>query len=556
MLKLFSAAALLGAAFAQNSSALPTVDLGYEIYRAATFNNTGGFYNFSNIRYAAPPVGDLRFAPPQAPAENRSSINTGSISRICPQAGPAWSAQATQFLTSVILGASYNTSTNYVPPGANSSSPVPAADPRESEDCLFLDVFVPEDVLAKAGKGYGAPVLVWIYGGGYTGGNKNNNPAGLIAASGNSTNGDVIYVSLNYRLGALGWQAGPSYQAEGGVSNLGLYDQRFALEWVQEYIHLFGGDKNRVTVFGESAGGGSIMHQITAYGGLKGKVPFQQAIPQSPGWQPVQSNVQLEDTYRKFLNLTNTTSLAELRALPSEVIMRANAQQVAYDTAWGQFAYGPSVDGNFVPLQPGQLLAQGRFDKDVNVMVGHNANEGPLFTAPSIQSDAALRRQLNTAYPHMPNSSVDYITNVLYPSVFDGSQPYTTQYQRASLIISEGVFTCNTYYLSKAYNNETYSYLFAVPPAFHGFDIAFTYFTGGATSLLPTGVTNRTVAIALQEFITSFAEDGVPEAPGITKFDMYGENASVLRLNITGIDEIRDSNANARCDWWQLALVS
>lgn len=91
------------------------------------------------------------------------------VNRICPQASPAWEALATPFLTSLILGTQYNTSNVYVPPGANASSAVPAADPRESEDCLFLDVFVPEDVLAKAGKGYGAAVLVWIYGGGYTG---------------------------------------------------------------------------------------------------------------------------------------------------------------------------------------------------------------------------------------------------------------------------------------------------------------------------------------------------------------------------------------------------
>lgn len=137
--------------------------------------------------------------------------------------------------------------TTYTAPRANASSPVPTPDPRESEDCLFLDVFVPEDILNNVGKGYGAPVLVWIYGGGYTAGSKNNNPAGLLAASGNSTNGDIIYVSINYRLGALGWSSGPSYNEEGGVSNLGLYDQRFALEWVQNNIHLFGGDKNRVS---------------------------------------------------------------------------------------------------------------------------------------------------------------------------------------------------------------------------------------------------------------------------------------------------------------------
>jgi acetylcholinesterase len=119
------------------------------------------------------------------------------------------------------------------------------------------------------------------------------------------------------------------------------------------------------------------------------------------------------------------------------------------------------------------------------------------------------------------------------------------------LIISEGIFTCNTNYLSTAYGNQTYSYLFAVPPAIHGLDIGYTYFTGGAASVT---VSNRTIAIALQEFITSFAENGKPAADGIRSFDMYGPNASVLRLNVTGIDQVRDSNANARCAWWQKAL--
>lgn len=548
MLRVLGTAALAGAVYAQNSS-LPTVDLGYEIYRAASFNSTGGFYSFSNIRYAAPPTGDLRFAAPVAPAVNRSSINNGDVSRICPQASPAWGEAATTFLASVLLGSPANIS--YTPPGANSSSPVPERDPKENEDCLFLDVVVPQDVLSKAGKGYGAPVLVWIYGGGYTGGNKNYNPAGLLAASNSTSNGDIIYVSLNYRLGAFGWQSGPSFQAEGGVPNVGLYDQRFALEWIQDNIHLFGGDKNRVTVFGESAGGGSIMHQITAFGGLKGKAPFQQAVPQSPGWAPTTSYVQQEDTYQKFLNLTGTKSLAELRALPSEDLLRANAQQVAYDAAWGTFVYGPTVDGNIAPQLPGQLLAQGRFDKDVRVMVGHNANEGAYFTAP-ITTEDGFMKQLRTAYPYTPQQSLDFIAEELYPAVFDGSYPYTNQFGRASLIIAEGVFTCNTEYLSRAYGNETYSYLFAVPPALHGFDVPFTYFDGGALS---SSVTNRTVAIALQEFIANFAKDGRPEADGIPQFNMYGDDASVLKLNVTGISEVRDSNANARCAWWQKGLL-
>lgn len=477
-----------------------------------------------------------------------------TLHRICPQASPGWYPGAAKVVTSLVLGAPLPNITYAITP-ANASSPVPPRDPRESEDCLFLDVFVPENILNKAGKGYGAPVLVWIYGGGYTAGNKNGNPAGLLAASGNATRGDIIYVAMNYRVGAFGFQAGPSFQAEGGVSNAGLYDQRFALEWVQKYIHLFGGDKNRVTVMGESAGGGSIMHQITAYGGLKGKAPFQQAIPQSPGWLPINSNNQQEDSYQKFLSLTNSSSLADLRRLPADVIMRANAQQITYDSGWGTFVYGPVVDGSFAPLEPGQLLAQGRFDKEVQIMTGHNSDEGALFTPPYLTTDATLQAQIEVAFPHAPQKSVDYVTKTLYPPVFDGSQPYKNQFERGSLIISEAVFTCNTNYLATALGNKTYSYLFSIPPGFHGQDVSYTFFNG-ATTALPTGVQNGTVAVALQEFLTSFVKDGRPFANGIRQFNMYGPDAAVLDLNMTSITEVRDSNANARCAWWQKALYN
>ncbi|KAJ4300669.1 hypothetical protein N0V90_002756 [Kalmusia sp. IMI 367209] len=528
---------------------------------ASGYNDTGRFYNFSNIRYAAPPVGQLRFAPPEAPAENRSIINNGTIGRICPQASPAWTQLSVQALTNILLGSNSTDIPVYVPPGANLSSVVPSRDALETEDCLFLDVFVPEQVFDRANSSnQSAPkssVLVWIYGGGYTGGDKYNNPAGLLAESGKVGDAEVIYVAINYRLGALGWLSGPSYQAEGGVSNLGLYDQRFALEWVQKHIHLFGGDPNRVTIFGESAGGGSIMHQITAYGGAKGPSPFQQAVPQSPGWVPVQSNTFQEDRYRKFLNLTNSTSLADLRNVSSEAVILANAQQVAYDSPWGGFVYGPVVDGLFTPLQVSQLLAQGRFDKSIRVMVGHNANEGTYFTPPYVNTTERIVQQLEATLYNVPQSSVDYITQELYPAIFDGSYGYTDNFTRASLIVSEGIFTCNTNYLSTGFKNKTYSYLFSVPPAFHGFDIAYTYFDGGATSAVnPLQVQNRTVAVALQEFITSFAKNGVPEAEGIRKFDMYGPDAKVLDLDVKGIEEVTDSNAGPRCKWWQLGLVS
>jgi len=180
-------------------------------------------------------------------------------------------------------------------------------------------------------------------------------------------------VSLNYRLGAFGWLSGPTFQ-QNGTANAGLYDQRFALEWVQHHIAKFGGDPNRVTVFGESAGGGSIMHQITAYGGNKGPAPFQQAIPQSPGFIPVVSNQQQEQTLNTYLSLLNVSTIEQARQLPFSALQTANAIQVA-QSPYGQFSYGPTVDGDFVPELPGLLLLHGQFDRNVKVMVGHNADE-------------------------------------------------------------------------------------------------------------------------------------------------------------------------------------
>ena len=216
-------------------------------------------------------------------------MNTGSVGRICPQATPAWEAIAGQFVPKYLTGQSFNLSAAQASITQASGS-APPQDPRTSEDCLYLDVVVPEKVFTKATKNVkassGAPVLVWIYGGGYTAGEKSGfgvfNPAGLIKASQISGSEGIVFITLNYRLGAFGWLAGPTLQSD-GTANAGLYDQHLALEWVQKYIHLFGGDPCRVTVMGESAGGGSIMHQITAFGGLEGRVPFQQAIMQSPG---------------------------------------------------------------------------------------------------------------------------------------------------------------------------------------------------------------------------------------------------------------------------------
>lgn len=137
-----------------------------------------------------------------------------------------------------------------------------------AEDCLFLNVWAPTAAIQQAGnssKEQLLPVLVWIHGGGYALGDASSlDMSGFVTESGNS----VIVVAMQYRLGAFGFLASPEVNKR-GVLNAGLLDQRLALEWIQENIAAFGGDRERVTISGESAGGGSVLlHALAENGGI------------------------------------------------------------------------------------------------------------------------------------------------------------------------------------------------------------------------------------------------------------------------------------------------
>lgn len=366
-------------------------------------------------------------------------------------------------------------------------------------------------------------------------------------------------MAMNYRLGMFGWMSGPTFQ-ETGTGNVGLHDQRLALEWVQENIHLFGGDPNRVTVIGESAGGGSIMHQITAYGGLKGKVPFQQAILQSPGWAPSPSNSQNEDVYQKTLTFASLVAqkpintLDDLRNLTTEQLYLTN-YAVTGLSPYGTFTYGPTVDGSFAPQLPAELLLHGQFDQSLKVMVGHNSDEGLLFTSPFITNDSDLTAYIHSSMPAILPSALTTVVQSLYPAEFNGSLPYTDQLSRAALLVSESVFTCNTRALDLAYGNKTFSYYFSVPPGLHGEDVAYTFFNGDTTTSDEGSPVNATVAAALQDYITSFTMNGNPNEKGVPYFPLYGTNSSTQVINIGKLGtQVTDTTANDRCAWWQKAL--
>ncbi len=178
------------------------------------------------------------------------------------------------------------------------------------------------------------------------------------------------------------------------------------------------------------------MHQLTAFGGLNGPVPFKQAIIQSPWIINVPSSFEQQQTFENFLSLLKVKTIAEARQLPSSSLIAANSLQI-YQSPYGSFSYGPVLDGRFTPAPVGRLLRQGWFDKNVKLIVAHNVNEGLFFTNPSIINESAFIDSFQQAFPAISATSTEYIANVLYPPVFDGSYGYTDQFTRAVQLLSD-----------------------------------------------------------------------------------------------------------------------
>lgn len=182
----------------------------------------------------------------------------------------------------------------------------------------------------------------------------------------------------------------------------------------------------------------------------------------------------------------------------------------------------------------------------------HCAN---ICRPPFISNDTALAAYIAEANQGISLSTVNYIVSVLYPPVYDGSYPYTNIYERTFLLVKEEIFSCNTHYLAEAYNNQTYNYQFEIPPAFHGFDVPYTFYNGGPPSTSIVGVADPPIAEVLQGYITNFAMTGNPNGPGLPVFPMQGTNSSMNGLNVTGVTQQVDDTANARCNWWQTAPI-
>ncbi|MCJ7745002.1 MAG: carboxylesterase family protein, partial [Actinobacteria bacterium] len=274
-----------------------------------------GILAFKGIPYAKPPVGELRFKPPQPPKPWSDTLKAAMFGPVAPQKENQIGSGSTQ---------------------------------EQSEDCLSLNVWTP-GIDDKH-----RPVMVWIHGGGFTFGSGSDE---WYEGSTFSERGNVVMVTLNYRLGALGFLylggvGGPDY-AESG--NLGLLDQVAALKWVRDNIAVFGGDPGNVTVFGESAGSMSV---CALMGMPRAKGLFRRAIAESGALNLVNNVNFASGVTGKFMSCAGVTDIAGLRSLTTEQIMKAQSVLSDKEGAVGM-SLAPVIDGIVIPEPPLHAIARG-----------------------------------------------------------------------------------------------------------------------------------------------------------------------------------------------------
>ncbi|KAF7375450.1 COesterase domain-containing protein [Mycena sanguinolenta] len=464
------AATLLLAASLAGAQTSPIVDLGYAQYQGAV-NPANNITQFLGIRYAAAPLGDLRFRAPQPPVNQTGVQQATAQPNECFQAG-------------------------------NGVSPTNRFETRATqiidiEDCLFLNVYYPSD--AAGTQPSDLPTLVWIHGGGYVGGAASiYNGEDII----NQSARGVVVVIIQYRLGIFGqfisslnrFLPGTAVK-ENGALNAGLLDQDFALRWVNQHISKFGGDPSKVTIWGESAGAGSVLQHVVANGGRTEPQLFRGAITSSTF---LPSQYQFNDRIPELLfsevvaqaNCTSATdALTCLRGVDPTTLQTVNTNINAAGF-FGTFVMVPVIDGVFITQRPTLSLLEGKVNGKALLSVT-NTFEGTRFVNQSAVVTAA--QYALDLFPDFGTAQAKTV-GALYAN--DGNELF-----QVDAIQGESIFICPTYYLLNAFPGRSFKGEFAIPPGLHGDDVL--YYFPGAEGLFPP-FNNTAFIDAFAQSFTSF----------------------------------------------------
>ncbi|HKF49681.1 MAG TPA: carboxylesterase family protein [Terracidiphilus sp.] len=462
--------------------------------------NDGKVRAWLGLPYAAPPVGDLRWKAPQPAAKWKGERDATKFAAHCAQ--------------------------NHV------FDDMVFQDAAPSEDCLFLNVYAPATADSKSN----LPVMFWIHGGGFSGG----------GSSEPRHNGDflplkgVVLVTINYRLGVFGFLATSELAKEGNGSagNYGLMDMVAALQWVKGNIKDFGGDPSNVTIFGESAGSFAVS---TLMASPMAQGLFAKAIGESGGalgagplnYEPVAARTEKDDKWAATLNVT---SLAQLRALPTQTILDAVKRT----------GFPPDLDGKVLTQQVADTYAAGK-QAHVPLLAGWNADEGSFFAMGGMTTAKWKAR----ATDQFKDRAEEFLK--LYPGDTDAQALRSAIDYGSDAFIAFGTWSWLEAH-RKSGDSPVYRYHFelaATPSkyhpgtfAFHSDDIEYVFGTLDTRPGWKVSDDDRKLSDEMMTYWTNFAKTGDPNGGGLPAWPKYNDDGyPLIHLNTTitsGPDTLRD----------------
>lgn len=475
---------------------------------------TDGGRVFHRIPFAAPPVGDLRWRAPQ-PAAAWAGVRDATV------AGPTC---------------------------AQGENP-PLGIPRSTtEDCLYLSVYTPPTGARHR------PVMVWFHGGAFVAGSANQYDGSALASRG------VVVVTVNYRLGAFGFLAHPALSGEAPQvksGNYGTLDQQAALRWVRANAAAFGGDPGRVTIFGQSAGGGSVCAHLTSppAAGL-----FARAIVQSgPCTLLARTLPDAENAGRQFATTAGCQDQPDvpgcLRARPPGAVLDAMGDPFALSAA---LPWAPTSGTPVLPVSPAQAIESGAYNR-VPVMAGSTLDEGRIFAAIMEAQQVPLNA---VTYP-VVLSQMYGPDAVRVQAQYPGAA-YGEDYRLAlGAVLTDSAFACPTWALHRSLSasTRTYAYefadrtapnVYAITPdfplgAYHAAEIPYL-FPIGIVTLNPA---QRRLSDQLLSYWTRFAADGHPHGHGTPHWRQFSPtDPTILTMDLGRTANGYGFDARHRCAFW------
>ncbi|KAL0939902.1 carboxylesterase family protein [Colletotrichum truncatum] len=496
-----------------STGSMPSVTLDYCTVAAAAGNESLGYYKYQNIRFAAVPTGDLRWAKPQEPPVE-TEVNTGTLA----SADVACSSE---------------------------------------EDCLYVDVWAP-----AGSEGKNLPVMVWTYGGGFEGGSKSENtPEGLFDLS-----KEFVYVAYNYRLGLTGLANGPTFLHEGGTSNTAIWDVEAAFKWTKKYISNFGGNPDEITAVGFSAGGSQVLFQMTRFAGHAEQL-YNRAYVMSPGFVPGAGHQHAEAFW---LNVSSEAGCAggNLECMRSIDFDTLNTAASTVKSAY-TYQFQPRVDGDIIADTYEAQLYQGRFNFTGPVVATHEQHEANSSPYDDVNTTEDVATYLRIFFPSITDSVVDEIL-ALYPE-----SDYTEPGLRFADMKQHFDLTAHNLALTHAMNNQTWNGLVALDSATHGTDQSYYWYStytlssststssevsnSTATSASAAATATSSFKVMMQKYLLSFVLTGNPNTKWTEdklEWPQYGNSSTAgtqIVFNTTFyLDE--DDLANDKALFWNKAL--